>query len=1110
MERHYGRTRAVKGLYDNILTDFENPALLIIQYLGFFVFILVALSQYAFQATGAADDFSIPAWLILYGSYNFLLWSIHRKKIYDHPNFRFFRQCLNICLYSWLFSIAPNLRFVFFLLYLIPTFATRIYYPDTALPSIVMFILSGAGMFLSGMLFSPSEPMTSLQYFSALSLLFLFNLFLWVSVRQRAKKPPLLETITNELDQKTELDEIYSKVFEFFSDLLLIDHALILLKNICQDADEYFSHDCRGISIPQKQLILDYLVKSRIIQTGKGLTELTDEAHEEEIIFLKNMLSGVPDFQHTLGEPLLGRDGRVYGVILLFPEQRINLVEANLARQICSIAGNAIENWFFYRQMKISQTRITTLTGEFSLCLDEENVIQVLIQNVKRSIPAVEECFVHRYDYVSERLDPKTSLTGGILVPWKVKNRPSASGKLKMNLHSGIAGNTLRLKEPIRVADITSHPWFRGQPKENITSLLAAPLIGKDEKLIGAISLNSPKTNAFSLRDEIILAELAQQASSAFSKLRTLSELREHGSLLLNVINRVGRFDLNRSREAVCSQIVEAATETLGFEIARIRLLNRSTNDLETIQAAGVSESDCTQLRSQPLPYDALKPQLQNKNRYGNVFLFDHEDEEWRRFAEQYLYVPDELRNKQTGWRAYNACLAKLKNQDGETLGFLSLDCPKDGTIPNEPHRLDAIEAFASLSARALELASVQQELVEKQTSTRAFIGKISERLAQSEDVLRDVGELVVQTGANLLNVEGCSLFEVKDKKTRLINSNYLDMYVDRQRPISTEPRCGLTAWVAATGEARIFNNGSHQQHPAWAGEVAHLALLPHPLCFSLMFVPIKRGQEVIGVISLENKVHSGQITGFSESDLKEAEFLANQVALSIDVVNRYQLIKKWERFGLEDDLHALKNYSHYGVVTTSEVALKYLREQKFDKTLEVLEALVRDSRNVHNQLTTLYATVTRKYLEKADIQEALEAILEVWEEVLYHQKKYKSDLPIHINCPPNLILPPVVRVGLLKIAAEAITNALFYSGILKSPEIRISISLQVEDGEAVLEVLDNGHGFNTEMTGYGIQRMRDFSGVLNKERYKTRLLIDSEPGNGTRVTCVTKIAPFK
>ena len=331
-------------------------------------------------------------------------------------------------------------------------------------------------------------------------------------------------------------------------------------------------------------------------------------------------------------------------------------------------------------------------------------------------------------------------------------------------------------------------------------------------------------------------------------------------------------------------------------------------------------------------------------------------------------------------------------------------------------------------------------------------------------------------------------------------------MYVDRQKPVSTDPGCGLTAWVAATGEPKIFNNNAHQLHPAWAHEVEHLVHLPHGVCQSLMFTPIKHGQEVIGVISLENKIHSGEIADFTENDLKEAEFLADQVALSIDVVNRYQLIKKWERFGLEDDLHALKGYSQYGVVINSEIALKYLLDGKLGKTQEVLEDLVRHSRNVHNQLTTLYATVIRKYLEKADFREALDSILEVWKEVLYHQKKYKFDIPIQVDCPEDLILPPVVRVGLLKIAAEAITNALFYSGILEDPDIQISISLSLENNHAILKVTDNGQGFDTRVEGYGIQRMRHFASVLREERYKTQLLIDSEPGKGARVTCDTKI----
>jgi signal transduction histidine kinase len=79
----------------------------------------------------------------------------------------------------------------------------------------------------------------------------------------------------------------------------------------------------------------------------------------------------------------------------------------------------------------------------------------------------------------------------------------------------------------------------------------------------------------------------------------------------------------------------------------------------------------------------------------------------------------------------------------------------------------------------------------------------------------------------------------------------------------------------------------------------------------------------------------------------------------------------------------------------------------------------------------------------------------------------------------------------LSRIIQEALTNARRHSGAKT-----VSVSLEVEGGDLVVEVTDDGRGFGPETTsGVGLSSMRERAALLGGE-----LEVRSEPGQGTRV----------
>lgn len=91
--------------------------------------------------------------------------------------------------------------------------------------------------------------------------------------------------------------------------------------------------------------------------------------------------------------------------------------------------------------------------------------------------------------------------------------------------------------------------------------------------------------------------------------------------------------------------------------------------------------------------------------------------------------------------------------------------------------------------------------------------------------------------------------------------------------------------------------------------------------------------------------------------------------------------------------------------------------------------------------------------------------------------------------------LSPALRKALYRIISEATSNAIRH-GKCK----HIKVTLRMAPGTVVLQVVDDGRGFKvTEQTqkGLGMANMHSLMTSFNG-----RLTVQSEPGNGTRITC--------
>ena len=82
--------------------------------------------------------------------------------------------------------------------------------------------------------------------------------------------------------------------------------------------------------------------------------------------------------------------------------------------------------------------------------------------------------------------------------------------------------------------------------------------------------------------------------------------------------------------------------------------------------------------------------------------------------------------------------------------------------------------------------------------------------------------------------------------------------------------------------------------------------------------------------------------------------------------------------------------------------------------------------------------------LEANDLKEGLVRLIDAWRKRVIPQ--YNEDIPMKIDlfCPDNVEIETPLRNTIIRIASEALSNAIFHSGIIDNPKITIKIELYI------------------------------------------------------------------
>ncbi|QKW39872.1 GAF domain-containing sensor histidine kinase [Actinomadura sp. NAK00032] len=258
-----------------------------------------------------------------------------------------------------------------------------------------------------------------------------------------------------------------------------------------------------------------------------------------------------------------------------------------------------------------------------------------------------------------------------------------------------------------------------------------------------------------------------------------------------------------------------------------------------------------------------------------------------------------------------------------------------------------------------------------------------------------------------------------------------------------------------------------------------------HPVLKDFLGVPIRDGEDVLGIIFLANKRTPG---GFSEGDEELLTLFAAHAAIAMANARLYEhnreLTVVAERNRLARELHDAVAQKLFSLRLTARTA-SALAERDPARTVQELAQV---ERLAAEALAELRAVIFE--LRPADLADGLVASLRKHVEVL--DRAHETD--VRFSADEAVVLPEEHEAVAFRITQEALYNALRHARA-RTVEVRLATA----DGQAVLEVADDGSGFDASDTepqgGLGLASMRARAHSIGGE-----LTIDAVPGRGTTV----------
>jgi PAS domain S-box-containing protein len=256
----------------------------------------------------------------------------------------------------------------------------------------------------------------------------------------------------------------------------------------------------------------------------------------------------------------------------------------------------------------------------------------------------------------------------------------------------------------------------------DVRSALIVP-IAYQEQVAGLIHLHGRNAFLFDKTAQEIAEALAIQAAIAIGNAHRYQEQKQRSELLNRRVETLARLnetskslELEQPLEVSLEHIAYAIQAATSFDVILISVYEAQTGELHRLCGAGLPLASLDELKAHPQAWSAVQQLLKPEFRVGNAYFIPHE---------QMPVMPPEIHTltvlplvgqeqPEAAWHPDDMLLVPLFDPQGQPLGLISVDAPRDGRRPDRP-AIDALELFGSQAALVVagrnKLASLQTQV---------------------------------------------------------------------------------------------------------------------------------------------------------------------------------------------------------------------------------------------------------------------------------------------------------------------------------------------------------------------------------------------------------------
>jgi len=332
-------------------------------------------------------------------------------------------------------------------------------------------------------------------------------------------------------------------------------------------------------------------------------------------------------------------------------------------------------------------------------------------------------------------------------------------------------------------------------------------------------------------------------------------------------------------------------------------------------------------------------------------------------------------------------------------------------------------------------------------------------------------------------------------------NAGAIHLFDDTQKMLYLATQHGIPSDVAAnigpiSAKGSLADSVVEQSKPLQVSNLANNLQVPQEIRTSgfhhYVGVPIRAKGQPLGVLSVLGKEEQQ----FPEGEVALLTSIADQIGVAVEnaqlQLQAEQAAVISERARLARELHDSVTQSLYSLTLFAEAGNELVESGEVEAIRHNFLRINQTAQQALKEMRLLVYELRPLGLKRGGLVEALRQRLNAVEgRVNVKSRLIADDL---------VALPEAVEECFYRIAQEALNNILKHATAAS-----VKIHLRANNGQAELEIIDDGAGFDIEaareMGGMGLGSMHE-----RVEKLGGSLTIDSKPGKGTTIKAIVNI----